>query len=319
MKRKLFLGALALVLLLLLAGCGCEHEWLAATCTAPKTCQLCGETEGEPLAHTWQEATCTMPKTCTVCSATEGEPAEHNWKNADCTAPKTCTVCNTVEGEKSAHTWQEATCTAPKTCSVCKTTEGKVADHKWTGATCTKAGVCSTCGKKGKTAAHKWTGATCTKAGVCSVCNATGKKVDHKYKVISDEKRFENFAAKRVKKCETCSKEKVEYRTQKSVFDLDAINAEIAEYAKKRGFQVSIGTGKEEDYRFSESVLLLDLTDRGQDYIIKGAKARVDMAYNDYASSPAGIGAYTLHIEAYYTESGSLGGGFLGVTLDITS
>ncbi len=30
----------------------CEHEWVDATCTAPKTCTLCGETEGEALGHT---------------------------------------------------------------------------------------------------------------------------------------------------------------------------------------------------------------------------------------------------------------------------
>lgn len=32
---------------------GCQHEWQEATCTTPKTCKLCGETEGEavPGAH----------------------------------------------------------------------------------------------------------------------------------------------------------------------------------------------------------------------------------------------------------------------------
>ena len=39
--------------LLLLSGCGCEHEWKEATCTAPKTCTLCQEVEGEALGHTW--------------------------------------------------------------------------------------------------------------------------------------------------------------------------------------------------------------------------------------------------------------------------
>jgi DNA-directed RNA polymerase subunit RPC12/RpoP len=29
----------------------CEHEWLDATCTTPKTCSLCGKTEGEALGH----------------------------------------------------------------------------------------------------------------------------------------------------------------------------------------------------------------------------------------------------------------------------
>lgn len=41
----------------------CEHEWLDATCTTPKTCNLCGKTEGEALRHIdeiieGKEATC---------------------------------------------------------------------------------------------------------------------------------------------------------------------------------------------------------------------------------------------------------------------
>ena len=66
MKKNVFVFALAVALLLTLAGCGCDHEWYAATCTSPKTCSLCGKTEGEPLPHTWLDATCTAAKTCTV-------------------------------------------------------------------------------------------------------------------------------------------------------------------------------------------------------------------------------------------------------------
>jgi DNA-directed RNA polymerase subunit RPC12/RpoP len=41
----------------------CEHKWLDATCTTPKTCSLCGKTEGEALGHIEEiiegkEATC---------------------------------------------------------------------------------------------------------------------------------------------------------------------------------------------------------------------------------------------------------------------
>jgi len=50
------------------------HNWVAATCTAPKTCTVCGATEGDSKDHNWQEATYTLPKTCTSCGATEGEP-----------------------------------------------------------------------------------------------------------------------------------------------------------------------------------------------------------------------------------------------------
>ncbi|MBR4726658.1 MAG: hypothetical protein IK080_02090 [Clostridia bacterium] len=90
--------------LLSFSGCGCRHEWKEATCATPKTCILCGATEGTTLAHTWKAATCTAPKTCTVCGATEGESLPHSWKAATCTTPKTCSVCGTTEGEALGHT-----------------------------------------------------------------------------------------------------------------------------------------------------------------------------------------------------------------------
>lgn len=124
MKRRLFCGVLAVMLILLLAGCGCSHVWLAATCTAPRTCELCGETQGLPLGHTYQDATCTEAKTCTVCKATEGEPLGHTYRDATCTEAKFCTVCDTVEGEPLGHSWQEATTEAPQTCESCGLTEG---------------------------------------------------------------------------------------------------------------------------------------------------------------------------------------------------
>ena len=124
MRKRLFIILLVLVLSLPLTGCGCDHEWYAASCSAPKTCSLCGATEGEALPHTWQEATCTTPKTCSVCKATEGSVAAHKWQEATCTTPKTCSVCKKVEGKVAAHKWQEATTEAPKTCSVCKIMEG---------------------------------------------------------------------------------------------------------------------------------------------------------------------------------------------------
>lgn len=99
MKRKIAIAALAVLMLSLLTGC-CSHVWYAATCTTPKTCQECGETEGEALGHTWEEATCTTPKTCTVCKETEGEAPGHTWEEATTEAPKTCTVCKETEGEK---------------------------------------------------------------------------------------------------------------------------------------------------------------------------------------------------------------------------
>ncbi len=121
------LAVILLVLsLVLLAGCACKHEWKEATCEAPKTCDLCGETEGEPLGHTWEDATCTKARTCKTCSETQGEPLPHTFSDATCEVPKTCTVCAATDGKALGHTWEEATYTTPKTCTVCAATEGDV-------------------------------------------------------------------------------------------------------------------------------------------------------------------------------------------------
>lgn len=98
--KKVLILMLAIVCLLTFTGCCFHREWYAATCTAPKTCAECGETEGEALGHTWEEATCTAPKTCSTCRMTEGEALGHVWVDATTEAPKTCTTCAATEGER---------------------------------------------------------------------------------------------------------------------------------------------------------------------------------------------------------------------------
>ena len=84
--------------------------------------------KAELFGHVWKESTCTEPKTCTICGATEGEPLGHTWKDATCTEPKTCIVCGATEGEALGHTevWGEPTIDVINgtkanisTCSVC--------------------------------------------------------------------------------------------------------------------------------------------------------------------------------------------------------
>jgi len=104
------LRVLAVVgMVVLLTGCCMKHEWKEATCTEPKKCVKCGETEGEPLGHTWAEATCTKPKTCTVCGATEGEPLGHTWVDRTTEAPKTCSRCGETEGKPITCTTMDMT------------------------------------------------------------------------------------------------------------------------------------------------------------------------------------------------------------------
>lgn len=70
--KKVF--ALFLILsLFLLSGCGHEHSWQEASCTQPKTCTECGETEGEPLGHSPSEATVWEPSVCSLCGEVLGE------------------------------------------------------------------------------------------------------------------------------------------------------------------------------------------------------------------------------------------------------
>ena len=78
MKRLLSLNLMVFMVLLMLSGCGHTHEFEDATCTEPKICKVCGETDGKALGHDWQEANCENPKTCKRCGETEGEALGHS-------------------------------------------------------------------------------------------------------------------------------------------------------------------------------------------------------------------------------------------------
>ncbi|MCR4685808.1 MAG: hypothetical protein K5649_10105 [Lachnospiraceae bacterium] len=125
MMKKWILCIMAAMVALAMLGCGHEHEWEEATCKKPKTCKICGETEGKPADHEWIEATCTAPRTCSVCNKTEGEPLGHDWIEATCTEPKTCANCGETEGEPLGHDWTFATVDAPMTCVNCGETKGE--------------------------------------------------------------------------------------------------------------------------------------------------------------------------------------------------
>lgn len=75
--KKFVLMPLVLAMVFSMAACGCSHQWEEATCTAPKTCTQCGETEGEAAGHTprqWvvsavdtAQLTMTQDLPCDVC------------------------------------------------------------------------------------------------------------------------------------------------------------------------------------------------------------------------------------------------------------
>ena len=62
------------------------HIMSDATCDAPKTCAICGATEGEPAGHSWVDATCKEPKHCSVCGEKDGATADHTFVDGACSA-----------------------------------------------------------------------------------------------------------------------------------------------------------------------------------------------------------------------------------------
>lgn len=101
MKKQLIYAITVASVMAISTACGTghEHTWTDANCTIPKTCSICGLTEGEALGHTWIDATCTSPKICEVCSTTEGEPIAHEYKEANFQFSKRCLTCDLTEGE----------------------------------------------------------------------------------------------------------------------------------------------------------------------------------------------------------------------------
>ena len=181
--KKCSLG-LMLFFIMFLSGCGCKHEWVEATCTAPKTCSVCGETTGETLTHEWIEATCTDAKACKTCGITEGVALGHAWTDATCEKPKTCERCEETDGLALGHTFSEATCTEAKTCKLCGMVDGTASGHNWAKATCTKPQRCQVCGlTEGSAAGHDWIPATCTTPKQCNRCSETeGRALGHNRK-----------------------------------------------------------------------------------------------------------------------------------------
>ena len=146
-----------------------EHSWIAATCTAPKTCILCGITEGSALGHSYSPVI-TAPG-CTVAGFTT----------------YTCVRCgDSYTGNPTAATGHQYSATVtPPTC----TTGG------YTTFNCTFCGHSYTGNPTGATGGHNYTAVvtppTCTTGGyttyTCTGCghsytgNPTGATGGHNY------------------------------------------------------------------------------------------------------------------------------------------
>ena len=186
-------------------------EPVAPTCTETglaegMICRLCSailkaQDVIAPLGHSWLDATCTAPRTCEVCALTQGEALGHDEKvlpgiAPTCTEPgltegKQCTRCsNTLLAQETVeavgHAWLDATCTAPQTCESCFITQGDPAGHRHItleslAPSCTEAGLtegvgCRICGdilvsqEILDALGHNWLDATCAQPQTCETC-----------------------------------------------------------------------------------------------------------------------------------------------------
>ena len=100
------------IFLLIVISSICIHEWNSATCLAPETCDICGETRGDVIEHEWKEATCSTPKTCSLCGTSEGEALGHSVEKWNLLSKSTCSVKGKTMGK----------------CTVCKETVIKELD-----------------------------------------------------------------------------------------------------------------------------------------------------------------------------------------------
>ena len=84
MKKLLCFFLILSTVLVSLVSCGHEHDWEAPSCTSPKTCSVCGETQGRALGHSWKDATCTEAKKCSRCGVESGVKLGHTTSTGTC-------------------------------------------------------------------------------------------------------------------------------------------------------------------------------------------------------------------------------------------
>lgn len=184
MGKRLGTVLLVLVCMLALAGCECDHNWAAATCETPETCEKCGQIRGLTEKHNWVPATCETPETCEGCGKTRAEALGHRFAGDSCTA--VCKVCGAAD-PAAGHSWKEATCEEAKRCDSCGLSEGEMLGHNWTPATCQMPATCDRCGKvDGYRLEHQLgmrDNGLAYKNGICKVCGLYVENFVHREKI----------------------------------------------------------------------------------------------------------------------------------------
>lgn len=171
------------------------HTWASATCTTPKTCSVCGTTEGVSLGHQWSAATyswsddkstCTATRTC-INNSAHTQTAKANVTSNVTTQP----TCGTA-GVRTYYADFEATwCASQQTTGTIPAT----GEHTWGTITITRQPTCTTTG---------------TKTSNCIVCNAplfevipaTGNHTPGNWEITLEPTT--TSTGTRVKKCTQC-------------------------------------------------------------------------------------------------------------------
>ena len=160
----------------------CSHTWVDADCDTPKTCSICGATDGKALGHATEEddGNCLTPIVCPRCNEvlTSGK-TQHiaHADDGDCTTAVTCSGCAHIMTAAKAHTPNEddGDCTTDITCKDCgKVTTAGYKEHTPNAddGDCTTAITCQYCDVVTTEARNEHTGgsATCTHGKLCEVC-----------------------------------------------------------------------------------------------------------------------------------------------------
>ncbi len=134
-----------------------QHQWIEASCQAPRTCERCNESIGAVSDHTWVQISCSQPISCSVCRAESDEPTVHQWVFNGCLEKRTCRDCSIAEAEAPGHKLSPATCYMPSVCTVCKEGMGRPLGHDWVEVSCAKPKHCSRCElTEGVALEHSW-------------------------------------------------------------------------------------------------------------------------------------------------------------------
>ena len=133
-KRIIFITILATCIITAFAFAGCKPKDKACVHTYDNACDVicneCGE-ERMIAGHNWVEADCTTPKTCTVCGATEGSALGHTPEadDGDCTTAVCCLDCELIvvpAKENHVATAFVANCVNQAICDHCESPFGEL-------------------------------------------------------------------------------------------------------------------------------------------------------------------------------------------------